>query len=189
MSGIGHNGGPTMDAGYGFRRVAWTKARAALLPSLPLEIVRVHVRRAERLGLPYRTYATIRATSGHDIVAFLFSGNALALAPRRPVIPAPEATRLAALDGQAARLASVYAPLAPAAVRAANPALDAAARAPDLTTPWRGVRDGLRALVREAGVPPDGVVLVHATALERDWCGTAGLAGMIPAERFFAPGA
>jgi hypothetical protein len=86
MSGIGHNGGPSMEAGYGFRKVAWKKARASLLPTLPLEIVRVRVARAKRLGLPYKTYATIRATSGHDIVAFLFSGNALGL-PRRAPCP------------------------------------------------------------------------------------------------------
>ena len=72
MSGIGHNGGPSMEPGHGFRKVAWTKARQSLLPSLPLEIVRVRVARAKRLGLPYRTYATIRASSGRDIVAFLF---------------------------------------------------------------------------------------------------------------------
>jgi hypothetical protein len=87
MSGIGHNGGPSMEPGYGFRKVAWSKARRALLPSLPLEIVRVRVARAKRLGLPYRTYATIRATSGRDIVAFLFSGNALGLARSARVPP------------------------------------------------------------------------------------------------------
>jgi len=41
-----------MEPGFGFRKHAWTKARAALLPSLPLEIVRLRVERAKRLGLP-----------------------------------------------------------------------------------------------------------------------------------------
>ncbi len=79
MSTIGHNGGPSMEPGFGFRKLAWTKARADLLPTLPLEVVRLRVKRAQRLGLPYKTYATIRATSGQDIVGFLFSGNALEL--------------------------------------------------------------------------------------------------------------
>ncbi|MBF9034666.1 hypothetical protein HKCCE2091_10465 [Rhodobacterales bacterium HKCCE2091] len=186
MSGIGHNNGPSMEPGHGFRKVAWTKARAALLPTLPLEVVRTRVARAKRLGLPYRTYATIRATAGHDIVAFLFSGNALDLRPRRVDLPAPVAERLT--DLPAGRLAAIYAPAGPEDVLAANPGrLDAAARAPDITASWRVVRDSVSGLVTGARVPRDGVVLVAATALERDWCAAAGLAGIVPAEGFFAP--
>jgi hypothetical protein len=187
MSGLGHNGGPTLEAGHGFRKVAWTKARRALLPSLPLEIVRIHVARAKRLGLPYRTYATIRATSGHDIVGFLFSGNALELAPARPAPPERMALRLAELGGAAERLAAVYAPLTPRVVLRTTPELDAAERAPDILMPWGEMRARLRGFVRERGLPPDGVVLVSATALEREWCGAAGLAGNLSAAAFFAP--
>jgi hypothetical protein len=187
MSGIGHNGGPTMEAGYGFRKVAWKKARASLLPTLPLEIVRVRVARAKRLGLPYRTYATIRATSGHDIVAFLFSGNALGLAPARAMPEADRALRLDALGGAAERLAAVYAPLRPETVLRGAPCLDAAVAAPTILTTWGEAGARLRGFVRERGLPPDGVVLVSATALERDWCGAAGLAGNLSAEAFFAP--
>ena len=187
MSGIGHNGGPSMEPGYGFRKVAWTKARRALLPSLPLEVVRVRVARARRLGLPYRTYATIRATSGRDIVAFLFSGNALGLSPSRPA-PVPErGTRLEALDGAAERLAAIYAPLRPVDVIHATPGLDAAVTAPTILTPWGEAGARLRGFVRDRGLPPDGVVLISATALERDWCISAGLAGNLTAEAFFAP--
>ncbi|MGP1356142.1 hypothetical protein [Roseicyclus sp.] len=186
MGGMGHNGGPTMEAGYGFRKVAWGKARRALLPALPLEIVRIHVARAKRLGLPYRTYATIRATSGHDIVGFLFSGNALELAPARPAPPERLALRLADLGGAAGRLAAVHAPLSPGLVLRATPGLDAAERAPDILMPWGEMRTRLRGFVRAQGLPPDGVVLVSATALEREWCGAAGLAGNLSAEAFFA---
>jgi hypothetical protein len=186
MSGIGHNGGPSMEAGFGFRKVAWTKARQSLLPSLPLEIVRVRVARARRLGLPYKTYATIRATSGRDIVAFLFSGNALGLSPARPQPEAVRAGRLEDLGGAAERLAAVYAPLRPDAVIRVTPGLDAAVVAPTILTPWGEAGARLRGFVREQGLPPDGVVLVSATALERDWCGAAGLAGNLSAEAFFA---
>ena len=143
MSGIGHNGGPTMEPGYGFRKHAWGKARRALLPSLPLEVVRIRVARARRLGLPYQAYATIRATAGRDIVAFLFSGNALDLRGARVDLPAPVAGRLQALGGAAERLAAVHAPTDPVALMAAHPGLlEAALRAPGITATWRETREG-----------------------------------------------
>ncbi|MEM9757440.1 MAG: hypothetical protein AAF914_15665 [Pseudomonadota bacterium] len=182
MSGMGHNRGPSLEPGFGFRRHAWTKARNDLLPRLPLEIVRIRVARAKRLGLDYRTYATIRATSGRDIVAFLYSGNALGLRPGRVEIAADLRDSLADID--AARLAAVYAPAHPRAVEAANPGvIDMAGRAPGFTETWRATRDQLGTLLTQAAVPRDGVVLVAATAVERDWCAAAGLAGLLSAER------
>ena len=43
MTGIGHNGGPTLEPGFGWRRHCWTAARAGLLPTLPIEVVRLRV--------------------------------------------------------------------------------------------------------------------------------------------------
>ncbi|MFW5655310.1 MAG: hypothetical protein ACOCYW_06645 [Roseicyclus sp.] len=186
MSGIGHNGGPSLERGHGFRKLAWSHARRALLPNLPLEVVRVRVARARRLGLPYGTYATIRATTGRDIVAFLFSGNALELGPRRILPPEATCARLEGLEGAAERLAAIHAPVPASVVLRACPALDAATRAPDILTPWGETRARLRGFVQERGLPPDGVVLVSATALEREWCAAAGLAGNLTAEAFLA---
>lgn len=186
MSGIGHNGGPSMEGGYGWRRHAWAKARADLLPNtVPLEIVRRRVKRAAELGIDYRTYASIRAASGHDVLAFLFSGNALELAARRVTVPAHVGKRLQALQGRADRLAAVYA--MPETVEGANPGLfEQVTQAPPFTESWSAMRDRLTAALRAGRAKPDGVVLVSATAVEREWCGAAKLAGVIPAERFFA---
>ena len=188
MSGIGHNGGPSMEPGHGFRKVAWTKARQSLLPSLPLEIVRVRVARAKRLGLPYRTYATIRASSGRDIVAFLFSGNALALTPARPSPPVKHCARLADLDGRGGAAGRDLRP--PAAGRRGSVprrGSNAAVTPPTILTPWgeagarlRGLRARSRSAARRRGAEST------ATALERDWCVSAGLAGMLDGEAFFA---
>jgi len=187
MSGIGHNGGPSLERGFGFRKLAWGKARKSLLKTLPIEIVRVRVARAKRLGIDYTTYASIRATSGHDVVAFLFSGNALGLASSRVALSLDTADRLAVLDGAADRLAAVYAPAHPAAILAANVGvLDHADAAPRFTESWSAMRDRVCGIVRDRGLPPDGVVLVSATAVEREWCAAGKLAGIIPAERFFA---
>jgi hypothetical protein len=81
---LGHNGGPSLDRGFGWRHHCWKTAREALLPNLPIEVVRLRVKRAAEIGLDYRTYASIRASSGHDVVAFLFSSNALRLLPPHP---------------------------------------------------------------------------------------------------------
>ncbi|TBX20722.1 hypothetical protein [Nioella sediminis] len=187
MSGIGHNGGPSIEAGFGFRKLAWGKARKSLLKTLPIEIVRVRVARAKRLGIDYTTYASIRAASGHDVVAFLFSGNALEMTPRRLILPDHVTERLEGLEGAADRLAAIYAPAHPDALLSANPGLlDHAAPAPRFTESWSAMRDRIQGMVRERGLPADGVVLVSATAVEREWCAAGKLAGAIPADRFFA---
>jgi hypothetical protein len=189
MSRIGHNGGPSMEPGYGFRKLAWTKARAALLPTLPLEVVRIRVERAKRLGLPYRTYATIRATSGTDIVAFMFSGNALDLRVGRAELSPAVAGRVADLGGAVERMAAIYAPARPEAVLAAHPdLLEGAGRAPGFTAGWRETRDGLRGLLSSRRLPADAVVLVAATGVERGWSAAAGFGGVIDRDVIFAAG-
>ena len=184
MSMIGHNRGPSMEAGHGFRRLSWSKARAELMPTLPLEVVRLRVQRAKRLGLPYKTYASIRAASGRDVVAFLFSGNAMDLRPQRVTIPEKQAARLA--DLPATRLGAIYGPQDPAVVLAENPdLLDHVGVAPGFTATWRETRERLRTIARAGALPLDGVVVVSATAIEAEWAGSAGLAGTIPAPVFF----
>ena len=82
VAGIGHNQGPTMERGASWRRYAWRRARSELLPKLPLEVARRRVRRARELGIDYKAYAGIRAATGRDIIALLFSSNALRLLAR-----------------------------------------------------------------------------------------------------------
>ncbi|MBC6437188.1 MAG: hypothetical protein GDA52_03375 [Rhodobacteraceae bacterium] len=189
MAGMGHNGGPTMEPGFGFRKYAWGRARAELLPSLPLQIVRIRVARAQRLGLDYKTYATIRAASGRDITGFLFSGNALSIRPGRLELPGAVGQRLAELDGAADRIVAVYAPAHPDAVLAANPGrLDSAASAPGFTDNWATLRTRIRAALRGRNMPPDGVVLVAATTVEREWRVAGKLAGVLAVGQMFHPG-
>ena len=77
IAGLGHNKGPTLERGASWRRYAWTRARSELLPTLPIEVARRRVRRARELGLDYKAYAGIRASTGRDIVALLFSTGLL----------------------------------------------------------------------------------------------------------------
>ncbi|MEQ3624972.1 MAG: hypothetical protein ABNH26_06645 [Celeribacter sp.] len=188
--GPGHNGGPTMERGTSWRRVAWGKARAELLPQLPLNVIKRRVARAKELGLDYRTYATVHAASGRDIVAFLFSTNALRLLRHRDEVPAARAAKLRTLqhcetglltqppfdaDMLAMRLQAMqglgFAPVT---------------QAPPLAESWGETRARLRGMLRAARLDPDGVVIVGDTTLERGWSATASLAGHVPAARFFA---
>ena len=188
MSGIGHNGGPPMAPGLGFRRHAWGRARRALLPTLPLEVVRLRMRRARALGLDYPTYASVRAAAGCDVTAFLFSSNALRLLPGSPGLPPDRQERLA--QTEAGRLLAVHPPLAPGdcAARAASLGLPFAAhaRAPGPMDAPREVRLAVERLVRAAGLPRGGVVVVGDTSVEREWSPAARLAGYLPADRWMA---
>lgn len=176
---IGHNGGPTMEPGAAWRRHCWTAARARLLPHLPLEVLRGRLRRAAELGLDYSTYAGIRAATGHDVVAVLFSSNAL---NATPVVPADRMGKLAGV--QATRIGLATAPLsAPALLRGGAGHLDAAYPAPMAFAPWRAARDGLRTAL--ARIPGDRAILIGAYMPEEEWVAAGNLAGYVPAERYF----
>jgi hypothetical protein len=177
-----------MEPGAGWRRHCWRAARAALLPTQPVEVVRNRVRRAAELGLDYKTYAGVRATTGRDLVAFLFSTNALRLLREGERIARDEAARIAALNG-AERLLAVQPPLASAATVAAlagqGVAFDAATRAPGLGDSWSETGRSLRAFLAARRHPADAVLLIGDTALERDWVAAARLAGYLPADAYF----
>ncbi|QYZ70647.1 hypothetical protein [Neotabrizicola shimadae] len=181
-AGPGHNGGPSMETGVSWRRHCWTQARERLLPTLPIEVVRLRVKRAAELGLDYKTYAGVRASTGHDIVAFLFSQNALRLAPPMP-LPGDRAARLAAMTA-CGRIALAQAARPEAVLAAANGLLDAAHPAPALLGSFAEARTRLRDVLGR--IPGDRVLLVGDHSLERDWVMAGRLAGWLPAERYFA---
>lgn len=184
MGVIGHNGGPSVEPGAAWRRTCWSAARAALLPTLPIEVVRLRVKRARALGLEYKTYASVRATTGHDLVAFLFSSNALRVLPGQLRLPVERDAKLAAVFG-AARVALAVAPIAAEALVAANPArLDAGFAAPFALAKFAEAAAVIRAALGR--MPGDRVLLVGDMVLERDWVVAGRLAGYLPAERYFA---
>lgn len=182
MAGIGHNNGPTMERGYAYRRHVWAKARANLLNTVPVEIVRMRVRRAKELGLDYKTYAGIRASTGRDVIGFLFSGNALRL--RKMELDAVRAAKLEAVEG-ASKVALIYPPAHADQVQAANKILDAAFPAPKFTDSWSVMRDTVAAAIQSQHLPKDGVVVIGDTTLEREWADAGRTAGYLQSERYF----
>ena len=181
MGMMGHNNGPTMEGGTSWRKHCWATAREALLPTLPIEVVRNRVRRAKELGLDYRTYASVRVQTGHDVVAFLFSSNALRVRPMSPAIPQAHAEKLAAVIG-AERIGLAVAPLSPSML-ATNVALDRAHPAPHVLLPFPAMAAAIRDILGKT--PGDRVILVGDAPLERDWCAAGRLAAYLPADRYF----
>ena len=143
----------------------------------------MRVRRARELGIDYKAYAGIRAATGRDIIALLFSDNALRLVDRSRL---PE-DRRAKLDGlkRVDLMALVHPPVRPEALRNAHPMIGRVGKAPGLQASWGEVRKVVLDL--KGALPADGVVVVGETFLERDWSEAGRLAGYIPTERYFAP--
>jgi len=192
MNMLGHNQGPSMEAGESWRRHCWKKARQNLVKTLPVEILRTRVARAAELGLDYRAYASIRAASGHDVIAFLFSSNALRLLPHTPMLSGSRAGKIAAVK-RAHRVALLHIPLTPSALARAvpeglKPLFEASFAAPDFAQNWGQVRETILAQTRAMRLPRDGVVVVGDTTHERAWAEAARLAGYVSAERFFQTG-
>lgn len=183
MAGIGHNSGRVDEPGKSWRRHVWAKARKELLPTLPLEVVRLRVRRAAELGLPYKTYAGIRASTGHDLIGFMFSSNALHVLRSGQEIPVARREKLTALRA-ARRVGLAQPPVSPAYLDKL-PGIDAAHAAPIFVQSWAEMRDRMQAVVAAEGKPADRYVLIGETAFEREWAEATRTGGYLPAAQFF----
>jgi len=184
---IGHNGGPMLGPGKGWAHHCWTRARADLLPTLPLEVIRLRVKRARDVGMDYPTYATIRAGTGRDVIALLFSSEALRLRPVTLDLPPPFAAKLAALAAERGLLAARDVDPSRARQRFIDQGVPLAgiAPAPAALGTWSEARAALRAVLAPSRLPPDAVVLVGEGRLQRDWCEAGRLAGFVSGERYF----
>ncbi len=63
-AGIGHNRGPALDPGAGWRGFCWRKAAAQAWKLPPREVVLARLARAEALGISYRQYTSVLLDRG-----------------------------------------------------------------------------------------------------------------------------
>jgi hypothetical protein len=128
----------------------------------------------------------VRASTGRDVVGFLFSSNALRTFRHVPVLPDARIEKLQGLKG-CDRIAMVSAPLTVERLLAANPEgpLDDAAMAPDFISNWPECRERVLAALKADRLPADGMILIGDTMLEREWSEAGRLAAYLPADRYF----
>ncbi|SFS04259.1 hypothetical protein [Yoonia litorea] len=186
MAGIGHNSGRVDEPGKAWRSFVWKKARKDLVGVLPVEIIRRRVRRAEELGLPYKTYAGIRAHTGHDLIGFLFSNNALRILRTGDDLPLQQKEKLRQVTG-ALRHAIVHRPVSVERV-AAMEDFDRAFAAPAFTDSWSEMRTKIKAIATTDGQPADRWLMIGDTAFEREWAEAGRMAGYLTADDFFGAG-
>ncbi|MFV0383270.1 hypothetical protein [Paracoccus sp. (in: a-proteobacteria)] len=180
-AGIGHNGGPQMRS-VAWQAHCWRAARQQLLPVLPIEVVRLRVRRAQALGLDYRTYAGIRATTGRDLVAFLFSSNALGVFRDGAPLPADCRDKLA---GLAAERHLGTAPGLDDAALARQIGADSVLHLPRFGQSWAAMRDQMKLWLHDRRLPGDAVLMIGETDHEREAMTAGGLAGFVSGNRYF----
>lgn len=180
--GIGHNGGPST-GGAGFRAHCWRVARAELLgPRLPVEVVRSHVARAKALGLDYKTYAGVRATTGRDLIAFLYSSNALGVFRDQKRPDFAVAVRIA--SSAAAPHLGTSPGVSPVALGEMIGARSALAL-PAFGASWAEIRQMMKTWLKDQHLPGDAVLMIGETDHEREIMAAAGFAGFISGQRFF----
>ena len=179
LPGLGHNRGPTMEPGETLRRHAWTRARAQAAEKLSLQVLRMRMARAAELGMSYRSYASVRASSGRDVAALVFTSNALGLFPGAP-LPDAVAVRLSGIR-RCRRIALVSGALDPVALAGTLP-VDALYRAPPVHARWPALREAMSRL--EAG-PAAGTVLICAAPGEAEWAAAGRLGACLDARRYF----
>ena len=192
LPGIGHNNGPSLEPGKGFRKVAWAKAKEAILPRPPLEVLKRRVRRARQLGLAYPAYASILAGSGRDVMAFLFTSHALGLRLARAIeMDERDAARLREITGVKRLLMGPQGADAGALAEARGAErrieFDVAKAAPGLEAPLPDGRAAVQALLTPLKLPADAVVMVGDRAAERDWAEAARLGRFLSRQAYFSP--
>ncbi|WP_134681344.1 hypothetical protein [Paracoccus ravus] len=182
MAGLGHNGGPGLGSSY--RAHCWGVARRELLGArLPIEVVRMQVRRAKELGLDYKTYAGVRASTGRDLVAFLYSSNALGMFRAAQTLPTGVTRRIA--TAAASPHLGCAPGLAPAFLARQMGAVSWR-ELPPFGSNWAAIRDEMKTWLRAQRLPGDAVLMIGETAHEREMMTAGGLAGFVTGQAFFA---
>lgn len=156
--------------------------------TIPIEIVRIRVRRAQELGLSYPQYASV-LLGGHDIVGFLFTTGGLQLKLRRKLeLPDTIKQKLTALTST--DLLS-FSPSGedPIVFRSELEEISglkilASAQEPESTS-WSEAKQAVRNLLQPVGLPGKSVVMIGHQSAEAKWAEAGRLAKFISTHEYF----
>jgi hypothetical protein len=169
-AGIGHNGGPTLDLSW--EAWLWRKAHAEAWKPPRRDIALHRLKRAERLGLDYRSYTSVLMNRGTHLGAAIFLLDGLSA----PELAAASA-RIAAL-GDCRVLIATQDDLDPATVSRADKLIAAADE-----------RERARAIDRfilAHNLTPGGTFLVGTASAHLRLAEDAGLALFLWAKDYFS---
>jgi len=188
---IGHNNGPSMKTGLGWQRHCWAKARKELLgKTIPVEIVRMRIKRARELGLAYPQYASIMLGSGRDIVGFLFTVDGLHLRLRKQLeMPDTVQDKLQSLR-KCSLMAFAPSGENPDAFRqelqqVAGVRFSSASPEPEDEINWSAARRAIRTALDPLKLPSDAVVMIGTRDAEKQWAAAGKIARFIPASDYY----
>lgn len=192
---IGHNNGPAIKTGLGWQRHCWTKARNELMgKSIPVEIVRIRIRRARELGLAYPQYASIMLGTGRDIVGFLFTVDGLHLRLRKRLeMPDHVQDKLQSLR-KCSLMAFAPSGENPDAFRkelqqVSGRPFATSAPEPEGDINWTTARRAIRAALDPLKLPSDAVVMIGTRDAEKQWAASGKIARFIPASEYYGTSA
>ncbi len=188
---IGHNNGPSMKTDLGWQQHCWGKARKNLIgKAIPIEVVRMRIKRARELGLAYPQYASILLGTGRDIVGFLFTVDGLHLRLRKRLeMPDFVRDKLQSLD-KCTLTALAPSGEAPDAFRmelqqvAGAPFASSAAQ-PEAGASWPKARCAIRAALDPLKLPGDAVVMIGTRDVEKQWAAAGKMARFIAASDYY----
>ncbi len=189
---IGHNSGMYRSKGQGFRTFAWQKARAELLGNkVPLQIVRLRVKRATELGLSYPQYASVLLGTGRDITAFLFTVDGLQLRLRRE-LEMPDLVRAKLQTLKNTELLS-FAPSGEVPTEFRTELSDVAgvpfvqvAAEPTPSASWSTAKQAIRSVLDPIKLPGGAVIMVGSRAQEAEWATAGKLARFMSTGSYFS---
>ncbi len=171
LASIGHNGGPPLD--LSFSAHAWRKAHAKAWRTPPREIALARLKRAERVGLTYRDYASVLMDRGSTLSVVVMAPGVLKAGPAAAV-----RAKLAAIRGATLFILSEPHDLLDAAW------LEGASEV--IRAPRAGLAGAVRAALKERLLPPASAFMVGQGAADRQVCEDCGLPLFKPAAEYFA---
>jgi len=188
---IGHNKGPSMKTGLGWQQHCWRKARKDLMgKAIPIEIVRMRIKRARELGLAYPQYASILLGTGRDIVGFLFTVDGLHLRLRKRLeMPDVVQDKLQSLN-KCTLMAFAPSGEAPDTFRmelqqVAGTPFASSAPEPETDASWPKARCAIREVLDPMKLPSDAVVMIGSREVEKQWAAAGKVARFIAASDYY----